>query len=508
MLSSIQTVNNASGNQAPRNSGVAPSTDAAASEDETAVSDQFAAVFAALIPASPAPLSAGVQKEAVPGRPRFDDSSGATLPGSDATKMTLDAISAGAPERVARPESNAPSASVAADGPDFTAAPPAAPVLGTSIESGGRDPAAPASGNIDPSLMDRRGAPSDVADADGEEPQAATDHPQRGHQASGTTATFAARVAVQRMTEAVADRPATTQVPSLPGDEGEPGLHPIANRSAEAGATAIRALPPDLSVRPATLAFGGTSVAWPGEPDDETFPSPPSSSVGPSEALGLEPEIPAAARISARPAKENRVGHAASPRETPSPDETADAAGTSDGTTITDPSLESAPAASPGSGTPTAVQGNPPVESAHRLPSPPPEILRQNIRHIAETTRHLDRGTIEITLSPEELGHVRLTVKSHDITGTTVVLQADRPETLDLMRRHVELLAQDMRDFGYRELTFTFQDRRPSDREVPAAGRDRDDGAGDRPFNVTVQGGTITAASRPPIQDGRLDIRL
>lgn len=504
MLSSIQTVNNASGNQAPRSSGVAPSTEAAASEDETTVSDRFAAVFAALMPASPAPLSAGVPKEAVAGRPRFDDSSGATLPGSDATKMTLDASSAGAPEQVARPEGNAPSA----DGQVLTAAPPAAPVLGTSIESGGRDPAAPASGNIDPSLMDRRGAPSDVADADGEGPQAAADHPQRGRQASGTTATFAARVAVQLTTEAVADRPATTQVPSLPGDEGEPGLHPIANRRAEAGATAIRALPPDLAMRPATRESGGDSVAWPGEPDDETFPSPPSSSVGPSEALGLEPEIPAAARISAGSAKENRVGHAASPSETPSPDETADAAGTSDGTTITDPSLESAPPASPGSGTLTTAQGNPPVESAHRLPSPPPEILRQNIRHIAETTRHLDRGTIEITLSPEELGHVRLTVKSHDITGTTVVLQADRPETLDLMRRHVELLAQDMRDFGYRELTFAFQDRRPGDREAPSVEGDRDDGAGGSSASGKVPGGTLTAASRPVIQDGRLDIRL
>ncbi len=138
----------------------------------------------------------------------------------------------------------------------------------------------------------------------------------------------------------------------------------------------------------------------------------------------------------------------------------------------------------------------------------PAEIIRQNIRHLAETAHQIDRGTVEITLTPEDLGQVRLTVKSHDATGATVILQADRPETLDLMRRHVELLAQDMREMGYRELTFTFQDRQHGDHRAPAFRRGLDEAPPSGPPPAIGPGDIATAAPSPSAQDGRLDIRI
>lgn len=62
---------------------------------------------------------------------------------------------------------------------------------------------------------------------------------------------------------------------------------------------------------------------------------------------------------------------------------------------------------------------------------------------------------VEVMLSPEELGRVRMTIVS-DGTGLTLTMVAERPETLDLLRRHIDILAQDFRDMGFGTLSFAF----------------------------------------------------
>ncbi len=72
---------------------------------------------------------------------------------------------------------------------------------------------------------------------------------------------------------------------------------------------------------------------------------------------------------------------------------------------------------------------------------------------------------IEITLTPEELGKVRMTL--HSTEGSiSVSVQAERPETLDLMRRNIDSLARDFRDMGYSQISFDFSDR-PSGQQMP-----------------------------------------
>lgn len=510
MFNSIQTVGHASGNQAPRSASAPLPADAAASEDGTAISDEFAVLIAALMPASLTPLSGPVQNDSEAENLHIADPKEATLPGPDAAKATLGPASTGALERVARPERNAPATgSVASDRLDLSfTAPTAAHVPGSSVDPGGRDPGPSTPSASDSRSMNPGRAPSDVSVADGAVPRTAVDQQPSSRQGPDTTATSAAGVASQPTIEAITDDLTAAQVPSLPGDEGEPRLRLIANLGAVEQMTTFRKLPPDPPMRPTAPSSRSDSVAEPDDPNTETSSFAPAPSIDPSETPRSEQEISAAARISDEAKGENQVGHGARPTETPGPNEPADTVRTFPGTMVPDPSPDTALTAGPGSGSLTAPQGSPPVGNAHGLPEIPAEIVRQNIEHIAGATRQLDRGTIEITLSPEELGHVRLTVKSHDITGTTVVLQADRPETLDLMRRHIDLLAQDMREFGYRELTFAFQDRRPGDREVPAAGRDTDDSTGGSSALGKVPSGTMTEALRPSIQDGRLDIRI
>ncbi|MCV6610332.1 MAG: flagellar hook-length control protein FliK, partial [Amphritea sp.] len=61
------------------------------------------------------------------------------------------------------------------------------------------------------------------------------------------------------------------------------------------------------------------------------------------------------------------------------------------------------------------------------------------MRQIAENLQKMSDGRVEIRLSPEELGSVRLQLHQGE-SGLTVTVQAERPETLDLMRRNIDQL--------------------------------------------------------------------
>lgn len=94
------------------------------------------------------------------------------------------------------------------------------------------------------------------------------------------------------------------------------------------------------------------------------------------------------------------------------------------------------------------AEGPPPTRADIPAPSP---LARQ----LAEAIAAFPDRAVEITLSPEELGRVRMVVTSHD--GALVLsLAAERPETLDLMRRNIDQLAADLRDLGFDSFRFNF----------------------------------------------------
>lgn len=77
------------------------------------------------------------------------------------------------------------------------------------------------------------------------------------------------------------------------------------------------------------------------------------------------------------------------------------------------------------------------------------------LRQVAEGMARLSDGAVEIRLSPEELGQVRMQLVTTE-AGMTVHVSAERPETLDLMRRHIEQLARDLADAGFEGAAFNF----------------------------------------------------
>lgn len=121
----------------------------------------------------------------------------------------------------------------------------------------------------------------------------------------------------------------------------------------------------------------------------------------------------------------------------------------------------------------------------------------QQVTEALVTTRG-DRT--EIALSPEELGRIRLIMSGPDRTQITI--WAERPETLDLVRRNADLLTQQLAEAGVNAGSLDFrQDDRAGWQAATAAQADSDDPA-------VMAPATLVQLAPAPLSDRRIDIRL
>ncbi|WP_158243115.1 flagellar hook-length control protein FliK [Acidimangrovimonas sediminis] len=106
---------------------------------------------------------------------------------------------------------------------------------------------------------------------------------------------------------------------------------------------------------------------------------------------------------------------------------------------------------------PAPIHGSATSPPATSVSGPDPQAAARPVASQLATAvaRHADSSTVELALSPEELGRVRMVIR-HDTQVMSVAIHADRPETLDLMRRHAEVLAQEFRAQGYSGTAFSF----------------------------------------------------
>ncbi len=100
--------------------------------------------------------------------------------------------------------------------------------------------------------------------------------------------------------------------------------------------------------------------------------------------------------------------------------------------------------------------------SHHGSVSTQPDIPRHVARQLANVARHMPERPVELTLHPDDLGRVRLTFTLKD-GGINVAVLAERGETMDLMRRHIETLAQEFHDMGYADVGFQFSQHSQED---------------------------------------------
>ena len=136
----------------------------------------------------------------------------------------------------------------------------------------------------------------------------------------------------------------------------------------------------------------------------------------------------------------------------------------------------------------------------------PPTLARQ----VAEALHRSPDKPIELTLSPAELGRVRMTLKGGE-NNMMVTVFAERPETLDLMRRNIEMLDQAMSDLGYENISFSFEQggtngSSGNNDETPNQGEPKSS-------SLDLDALSESEISDPPLQslpinNGGLDVRL
>ncbi|MDP5360631.1 MAG: flagellar hook-length control protein FliK, partial [Paracoccaceae bacterium] len=99
------------------------------------------------------------------------------------------------------------------------------------------------------------------------------------------------------------------------------------------------------------------------------------------------------------------------------------------------------------------------LSSTQSVTGTPATATTETARHVAQqiavSVMNTPGKATEIALNPEELGRVRLSLTAADGVITLAVL-AERPETQDLLRRHMDVLAQEFRALGYGTISFSF----------------------------------------------------
>ena len=134
-----------------------------------------------------------------------------------------------------------------------------------------------------------------------------------------------------------------------------------------------------------------------------------------------------------------------------------------------------------------------------------PELASHVAQQIADAVQSLPNRPVEITLNPEELGRLKLQLITSE-AGIAVHVSAERPETMDLLRRHIGILDQEFLKLGFEDVAFSFAGRHESqDQTDPSNDQSPDHQieAGDQSLSVA------TAPSRAKLhREGGLDLRV
>lgn len=136
-----------------------------------------------------------------------------------------------------------------------------------------------------------------------------------------------------------------------------------------------------------------------------------------------------------------------------------------------------------------------------------PELPRHVAMQLAQAMQNSGASrSVELALNPVELGRVRLVMKTSENT-VTVHVTAERPETLELMRRNVETLALDFQAIGYGEAQFSFSQQHAGDNPTHQASF-APGGASRSPQERLPDADTNHASERLIINSDRVDIRV
>jgi hypothetical protein len=124
-----------------------------------------------------------------------------------------------------------------------------------------------------------------------------------------------------------------------------------------------------------------------------------------------------------------------------------------------------------------------------------PETPRLVAVQLAEAFVTKGERNVDVALNPEELGRVKMRVSTSE-AGITVVIQTERAETGDLMRKHINELAEEFRKMGFENVSFQFNGGGASGGQTSGEGEGQSGGAAAR----SGESEDLTAAEIAEIQ--------
>jgi hypothetical protein len=146
------------------------------------------------------------------------------------------------------------------------------------------------------------------------------------------------------------------------------------------------------------------------------------------------------------------------------------------------------------------------MPSATQPAAPPDRVLPgPAFDRVMPSPEVLSKGPVEVLMNPEEMGRLRFALETQG-DAIRVVLTAERPETLDLMRRHADQLLVELKAAGFQSATLDFgqwqqQDARPGS---PGLAQTPDKAGAAEPPDSAAHSPFLPRSTR----GGGLDLRL
>lgn len=133
------------------------------------------------------------------------------------------------------------------------------------------------------------------------------------------------------------------------------------------------------------------------------------------------------------------------------------------------------------------------VQNIQTGPQPVPAATQ-----VAQSIAAADKSSIEVRLSPDELGTVRLVMSPRE-SGITVAVYAERSETLELLKLDSEELEADLASMGFSDSNLEFMNTRQSDASAETS---------DENAIIALDSDQLVLATKTGMTQDGLDLRL
>lgn len=251
-----------------------------------------------------------------------------------------------------------------------------------------------------------------------------------------TSTTTAAPLSVASAPATLVDRPVPAVVPALSAGPAQSSVE-ISALMANGVVSPVGAAPPSAALNAQVIREG------------TTFDSGLTQAEAPTN-LRITPAGPSAPNAgfdaASAPVKTNLADPWSAPFDTPP----KTAAALSDGATA---SFALDPVGAAGASWPALAQTTASPTPSQALAIAP--LRKPLVPALVELGRDAGSDSVELSLAPNELGRLRMSL-AQDGGSVLVLLSAERPETIELIRRHADQLTQEFRQAGFSGATLSF----------------------------------------------------